>query len=160
MKTINRITSIMDRICLFVASCLMAFICLVIVAQVVVRKFGGTIIWVDEMTRYAFICLVLFGTVDLARQGGHISITSFVDMLPPAARRIAYIVIYALVTGYSAFMVYAYIYAIGNYEGVYFSVVKAIPMSGFYALVAVLMALITVQSALHIVDLAIGGSDV
>ena len=158
MKQMNRIMAVVDRICLTIASGLLVFICLAIAAQVVVRKLGGTIIWVDEMTRYAFIYLVMFGTVDLARKGGHISITSFLDMLPDNVRRVADILIYAVVTVFSGLMVYSYFMAAGKYEGVYFSVVKWIPMTWHYLLVAVLMALITLESLLHIIDIVRGGT--
>lgn len=157
MKQVNRVMAVVERICLTIASGLLIFICLSIAAQVVVRKLGGTMVWVDEMTRFAFIYLVLLGTVDLARKGGHISITSFLDMLPAGARKVADLVIYLAVTGFSGLMVYSYFMAAGKYEGVYFSVVKWIPMTGHYLLVAVLMALITLESILHIIDLVQGG---
>lgn len=69
MKSINKITSFIDKVCVFAGVCLLIFIAGSIAAQVVVRKLGGSMFWVDEMTRYAFIWLVLFGTVDLARKG-------------------------------------------------------------------------------------------
>lgn len=153
MSTIKKIGSVLERTCMVIAAVLLVFICIAIAGQVLVRKLGGTLVWVDELTRYAFVCLVLFGTVSAARTNGHISITSFLDMVPSGARKIIDVIIYIVITVESIILTYAYVYAIGNYEGVTFSVVKQITMSQYYILVAVLMILITLASILHIVDL-------
>ena len=154
MKSINKITSFIDKVCVFAGVCLLIFIAGSIAAQVVVRKLGGSMFWVDEMTRYAFIWLVLFGTVDLARKGGHITITTFLDMLPQKMEKIANCVIYVAVAAFAGLMAYTYFRAISNYEGVTFSVVTAIPMGFHNVLIGILMSLITLASFLHIVDIA------
>lgn len=153
MKTVNKVTSIIDKVCLFIAAFLLVFICTVIALQVIVRKLGGTLVWVDEMTRYSFVWLVLFGTIDLARSGGHIAITSFLDMLPEKIRKIVDVLVYVLVTAFALVLTYAYIRTIGNYKGVTFSVLTSIPMGFHYILISVLMGLITLASVLHIVDI-------
>lgn len=153
MKTINKITGAVDLACRIIAGCLLIFICAAIVGQVIVRKLGGALIWVDELTRYAFVWLVLFGTVDLARAGGHISITSFLDMLPRRAGKAMEILIYLVVSGFSGIMTYAYLSAVQNYKGMTFSVLKFISMSHYYRVVAALMGMITLASLLHIADI-------
>lgn len=153
MKLINKVTTVVDQICRTAAACILLFICVSITGQVIVRKMGGTLIWVDELTRYAFIWLVLFGTVDLARKGNHISITSFLDLLPETVRMIFNMVIYLVVSVFSGIMTYAYFMAITNYKGVTFSVVKSISMSHYYITITILMGMITIASFLHIVDI-------
>ena len=153
MKTINKFTSAVDAACRTAAALLLVFICAAIAGQVAVRKLGGTLVWVDELTRYAFVYLVLFGTVDLARTGGHIAITSFLDMLPGAVRKGIEILIYLAVSAFSGIMTFAYVNAVTKYEGAPFSVVKSISMSQHYILVSILTGLITIASILHIVDI-------
>lgn len=155
MKTIQKTADIIEKLCIFVASALLLFISGAIFVQIIVRKLGGTLVWVDEMTRYSFVWLVMLGTVSIAHRGEHISITSFLDMLPEKLRRIVDILIYLIVAAFCAVMTYAYVYAIGNYAGVTFSVVTAIPMAFHYVLIALLMGLTTAASLLHAAELAL-----
>lgn len=155
MKTIEQIAHFIEKLCIVVASALLLFISGAILAQIIVRKAGGTLVWVDEMTRYSFVWLVMFGTVSIAHKGEHISITSFLDMLPVNIRKAVDILIYIIVAAFCAVMTYAYVSAIGNYAGVTFSVVTAIPMAFHYVLVALLMGLTTIASLLHAAEIAL-----
>lgn len=156
MKQINKINDYIIKACRIGTAAIFVFICAAVILQVVVRKLGGDVPWVDELTRYSFVLSVLYGSVGVVRKGDHIRITSFLNMVPPTIRRYLDALIYAIVIAFSMILVYAYVYAINYYEGATFNIVTSITMSGYYTAVAVGMALITLSAILYIIDILTG----
>ncbi len=152
MKAVNRVADLIGKFCRYLTVALILFICVSILVQVVVRKAGGQISWVDEMTRYSFVLIVIFGSVNVVR-GGQITITSFLHMLPKSVLRLVDGLIHVLVTAFSGVLTYAYYFAIGSNEGVTFAIVRQISVSHFYAVVTFGMALVTLMAALHTVEI-------
>jgi TRAP-type mannitol/chloroaromatic compound transport system permease small subunit len=98
MKKISKLLDVFEKICVEICVILLAVIALSIFYQVVARKLGYSVTWVDETTRYAMVLLVFLGTLEIARHGQHIRIVSFVDMLPPGLRKMTEILTYLLDT--------------------------------------------------------------
>jgi C4-dicarboxylate transporter, DctQ subunit len=61
--------------------------------------------WVEEVARFSFVWMVFLGAGLLAREGGHISLEVFFNMLPPRYKRLGLVLINCV----SALMV-AYIF--------------------------------------------------
>lgn len=45
--------------------------------------------WSEELARYLMVWLTMLGAAAAMRSGGHIAVTTLIDMLPPAGRRAA-----------------------------------------------------------------------
>jgi C4-dicarboxylate transporter DctQ subunit len=58
--------------------------------------FNYSFTWVEEVARFAFVWMVFLGAGLLAREGGHISLEAFFNMLPQRYRRVGLIVINAV----------------------------------------------------------------
>lgn len=58
-------------------------------ADVIARyTIGRPIIWMFEMTEYALLYIPCFGMAWLAREHGHVAITSFVEKFSPGLRKV------------------------------------------------------------------------
>jgi TRAP-type transport system small permease protein len=65
---------------------LLAGMALVVFANVVLRyATGGSIVWAEEVARYAMVWLTLLGAGPVLRTGGHIAIENLQDVLPRQA---------------------------------------------------------------------------
>lgn len=62
--------------------------------------------WTTELSSIAFAWVVFFGAASAMRRGMHIGIPIFVDMLPPAVRRIATLLALALAAAFLAYTTY------------------------------------------------------
>lgn len=72
----------------WVAIVMMVTMVVCIFAQVVSRYlFGQPLVWVEELSTYAFIWGAFIGAAAGLKQGRHLKIESFVERLPPGARR-------------------------------------------------------------------------
>lgn len=72
----------------WVAIVMMGTMVVCIFAQVVSRYlFGQPLVWVEELSTYAFIWGAFIGAAAGLKHGRHLKIESFVERLPPGARR-------------------------------------------------------------------------
>ena len=72
----------------WVAIVMMVTMVVCIFAQVVSRYlFGQPLVWVEELSTYAFIWGAFIGAAAGLKHGRHLKIESFVERLPPGARR-------------------------------------------------------------------------
>jgi TRAP-type C4-dicarboxylate transport system permease small subunit len=72
----------------WVAIAMMGTMVVCIFAQVVSRYlFGQPLVWVEELSTYAFIWGAFIGAAAGLKHGRHLKIESFVERLPPGARR-------------------------------------------------------------------------
>jgi len=68
-------------------------IIILVFADVIARfAFSTSIAVANEMARFAFVYMIYFGVSYAIRERRHMRVTIFVDMLPPAGRRIMFIV--------------------------------------------------------------------
>jgi len=64
--------------------CLMVGVSIDVVAR---HAFGRPVLWMFEVTEYALIYIPCLGLAWLARDRGHVAITSFAEALPPGLAR-------------------------------------------------------------------------
>lgn len=77
---------------------LLSGMALIVFANVVLRyATNGSLVWAEEVARYAMVWLALLGAGPVLRTGGHIAIENLQDVLPqPAARAIRAAIVAAL----------------------------------------------------------------
>lgn len=61
--------------------------CLLVLAQVVARKFFEPLVWSEELARYVFIWVAFLGWVIANQRKSHIHISMLLDRASPVARR-------------------------------------------------------------------------
>lgn len=155
-KKISNLIDLFEKICLEICCILLVFIFLSIVYQVIIRKLGYSVTWVDESTRYAMISLVFIGTVSIARRGTHIRIVSFIDMFPAHIRKITELLTYGLVTVVMLLFSYCCLYASHSVGDVRFSMLTFLNMKDFYLFLFVTGLIISLMVLVHIVELIMG----
>lgn len=105
---VDRCGDLLTRACLAIAG--VALICIVVIngTNVAARYiFGKPFSWAEEAMLFMMILAVFAGAIAVTWRNMHIRIDTFVDLMPPAARRAA-LVIGALVSvGVIATIVYA-----------------------------------------------------
>ncbi len=90
----------------WVAIVMMVTMVVCIFAQVVSRYlFGQPLVWVEELSTYAFIWGAFIGAAAGLKHGRHLKIESFVERLPPGARRGLRIVLDLLIGAFCALLV-------------------------------------------------------
>ena len=90
----------------WVAIVMMVTMVVCIFAQVVSRYlFGQPLVWVEELSTYAFIWGAFIGAAAGLKQGRHLKIESFVERLPPGARRGLRIILDLLIGAFCALLV-------------------------------------------------------
>ena len=78
---------VFERLAVFVAAAALSTALAVMAAQVVWRYvLGDSLVWSEEVARYALIWSSMIGAAVAYRQGGHVAITNLVDRLPPPLR--------------------------------------------------------------------------
>jgi TRAP-type transport system small permease protein len=77
---------------------LLSGMALIVFANVLLRyATNGSLVWAEEVARYAMVWLTLLGAGPVLRTGGHIAIENLQDVLPePAARAIRAAIVVAL----------------------------------------------------------------
>jgi TRAP-type C4-dicarboxylate transport system permease small subunit len=69
--------------------CTLFFVTMTVVlfVQTMARTIGLSFFWAEELARYSMVWIVFLGSTVAVYQGSHTSISVFVNLLPPAARR-------------------------------------------------------------------------
>ena len=156
MKTIKKVFDIIEKVCMEICVFLLSLIALAIFYQVIARKLGFSVTWVDEVTRYAFIFLVLIGTAAVSRRGTHIRISSFVDMLPMKIRRVTEALTYLLVVSMVFLFTYCCFFAAGKSSDVRFSILTFIKMRDFYYLCSGVSVITGLMVIVHVIEIVTG----
>lgn len=156
MKIIKKIVNAVEKVCMELCVILLAFITIAVFLQVIIRKAGGSVTWVDESTRYAYVLLIILGTVVIARKGMHIRVTSFVDFLSPKIRKITETISYIFVAAMAGMFSYSCYFAGTKAGEVRFSIITAIKMSDFYYLCAFVLLIVVLMTLAHIYDILRG----
>jgi TRAP-type transport system small permease protein len=88
MLTIKRIDSGLMTALSWVLIVLLAGMAAVVFANVTLRYVtGGSLVWAEEVARYAMVWLTFLGAGSVLRMGGHIAIENLQDALPQGAAR-------------------------------------------------------------------------
>jgi C4-dicarboxylate transporter DctQ subunit len=87
---VDRIGDLVTRLCLVVAAA--ALLCIVAIngANVIARYlFGSPFSWAEELMLFLMILSVFSGAIAVTWRNMHIRIDTFIDLMPPMARKIA-----------------------------------------------------------------------
>ena len=144
-KTLNTVT-----VALFI------FICVSILAQVTARKFGGTIIWVNETSRWSFVLLVFFGTVLVTKNKHHLYVSVLLDVLKPKYRLFATLPARLIVIAVSVMLVYSFALLTKSTIGMSLNTVPFISVGYVYALSGTAFFAVALVELWHVWDEVIG----
>ena len=90
-----------ERLAVFVAAGTLFAALTVMAAQVVCRYFlGDSLVWSEEVARYALVWSSMIGASVAYRQGGHVAITNLVERLPPMLRTIVARIVHLLILAF------------------------------------------------------------
>jgi TRAP-type C4-dicarboxylate transport system permease small subunit len=71
---------------------LMGAVTLIVIAEVVLRGLGTSLIVTDELSRYLMVWIAMLAATVLVHEDGHLRTTILPDALPPRAARAVYVV--------------------------------------------------------------------
>jgi TRAP-type C4-dicarboxylate transport system permease small subunit len=71
---------------------LMGAVTLIVIAEVVLRGLGTSLIVTDELSRYLMVWIAMLAATVLVYEDGHLRTTILPDALPPRAARAVYVV--------------------------------------------------------------------
>jgi TRAP-type C4-dicarboxylate transport system permease small subunit len=71
---------------------LMGAVTLLVIAEVVLRALGTSLIVTDELSRYLMVWIAMLAATVLVHEDGHLRTTILPDALPPRAARAVYVV--------------------------------------------------------------------
>lgn len=87
----------------FVIGTMLAIMVTLVFINVVTRYvFNVSLDWIEEVTRYMMIWLVYLAAGLALRNGNHVAVTMLMDMLPAPIRKLARIIVLALIIGFMA----------------------------------------------------------
>lgn len=156
MKKIDKFMDMIEKICLEICVVLLIVIVAGIFLQVIIRKLGFSVTWVDEASRYCYILMILCGSGAVMRKGLHIRVTSFIDMVPARIRRVTEILTFLLVAGMSGLFAYCCYYAGTKSQDVRLSILTFVRMRDFYTVATIFAVLIFAAALIHTADLITG----
>lgn len=157
MNRLRKVFHMIEKICVELDVILLGVITLAIFYQVIARKLGFSVTWVDETTRYVFVLMVFTGTIHVAVTGSHIRITSFVDLLPNRVRKCTETLTYVLVAAISVLFAYSCFYTAAGSGEVRFSMLTFIRMSDLFYALGAAGVLIAAATVFYIVDIFAAG---
>jgi TRAP-type C4-dicarboxylate transport system permease small subunit len=89
MKKLARFEAAVNGLMALLLSCMGLFI----FTNVVLRYlFNSGLTWAEELSRFLFIWLIFLGAIEALKDNNHLGFTSFVQQLPPTAKKACFIV--------------------------------------------------------------------
>lgn len=74
--------------CHFLGAIILVFVFLAIVANVVVRIAGSSMLWVEEVTGYATVWAIYLGLAYTLYEGKHVKVELITEKLPPFGKKV------------------------------------------------------------------------
>ena len=100
---LRRIDSVLVAINKFIIGSMLAIMVTLVFVNVISRYvFDASLDWIEEVTRYMMIWLVYLAAGLALRNGNHVAVTMVMDMMPTPIRKLARIVVLALIIGFMA----------------------------------------------------------
>lgn len=108
-------------------------------AQVVFRYLiGSSLVWSEEVARYALIWSAMIGSAAVYQRGGHMGVTVAVDLLPPPVAGLAYRLIHLIVIAFAGLVTWhGALLTMRNFERDQLSPALQIPIAWAYLAVPV-----------------------
>lgn len=91
-----------ERVAVFLAAASLTVALSVMAAQVIFRYvFSDSLIWAEEVARYALVWSSMLGAAVAYRQGALVAVTDLLVRLPPLLQRLAVRVVHLLILGFA-----------------------------------------------------------
>jgi len=147
----DRVPLILETGCGAVAGAALTISLASMAAQVVFRYLiGNSLVWSEEVARYALIWSTMIGAAAAYQRGGHMAMTVAVDRLPPAAAAIAYRLIHLIVIAFAGLVAWQGLFlTLRNFERNQLSPALQLPIAWAYLAIpvgALLIALAAIDS--------------
>ena len=153
LKTLNKIADKIDFAVLVVATILIMFVFAANVAQVVVRKLGGTISWADEASRYTLLVLVGIAAAMAIRKGEATRITLILDCIPQRAAEILNAVEMLVVEVVMVITTYSMALSAKNAGTQTLGILTSVRLSTIYWILFVALILFDIYCLIYVLDL-------
>ncbi|MCW5729271.1 MAG: TRAP transporter small permease [Alphaproteobacteria bacterium] len=94
-----------DRLAIFLTATALTIALVAMAGQVFFRYFvGASLIWAEEVARYALVWSTMTGTAVAYRRGGHVAITDLVARLPRPGQALLRRLVHLLVLGFAVIL--------------------------------------------------------
>jgi len=103
---LTRISARWAKLEIGAAALLAISVSLLILLNVVTRSLGMALFWVDELAIYAMVWMTFLGASAAIHFGHTVSITILTDVLPRPIKRVAAILVDAIVLAFALFMIW------------------------------------------------------
>lgn len=125
-----------------------------IVADVIGRHFGRSVLVANELSGYALVALIFGGLAYTEAGGRHIAITTAIELLPAGARRVVDRVVLGLATVFTAWLAwFSLLPARQDFEmGTRSIAGSGVPLWVPEALIPLGLALLAIEMALRLAD--------
>lgn len=119
-------------------------------AQIVFRYgVGSSLIWSEEVARYALIWSAMLGSAAAYPRGDHIGVTVLIDLLPPPLLGLAYRLVHLIVIGFAVLVTWeGALLTLRNFERDQLSPALQIPIAWAYLAIPTGALLIALAAAL------------
>ncbi|MGG3791857.1 TRAP transporter small permease [Geobacillus thermodenitrificans] len=95
---LRRIGKILDTTLNVLMAVELAFMCILVFGNVVLRYgFNSGITWSEEMSRFLFIWLSFFGAIGALKDNNHLGVDILLKKLPPRAKQVVFIISNAII---------------------------------------------------------------
>jgi TRAP-type C4-dicarboxylate transport system permease small subunit len=96
---------LIEKVGTFVAAATLTVALVVMAAQVVARYvLSDSLMWSEEVARYALIWSSMIGAAVAYRHGAHVAVTDFVVRLPPLLQALTVRAVHFMILGFSALL--------------------------------------------------------
>lgn len=96
MKLLNKLSTILDKICGYIIAVMLLLIVAFTIAQVVCRTWFTSLSWSEEATRFLLIWSTFLGATCVYRHNGNIAITVIQDLFPSTIKRLLKIIVHGI----------------------------------------------------------------
>jgi TRAP-type C4-dicarboxylate transport system permease small subunit len=110
--------TIFDRGCQAVTAIALVIALISMAAQIISRYvIGSSLVWSEELARYALIWSAMVGSAVAYREGNHIGITLLVDLCPEVIRKLVFRLVHAMVLLFAGIVAWhGWFLALRNFE--------------------------------------------
>lgn len=96
MKLLNKLSTILDKICGYIIAVMLLLMVAFTIAQVVCRTWFTSLSWSEEATRFLLIWSTFLGATCVYRHNGNIAITVIQDLFPSTIKRLLKIIVHGI----------------------------------------------------------------
>lgn len=144
----NPLPPLLETGCGVVAGATLTIALTSMAAQVVFRYvIGSSLVWSEEVARYALIWSAMFGSAAAYQRGRHVGVTVFTDLLPSFAAKLFYRLIHLIVVAFAGLVAWhGALLTMRNFERDQLSPALQIPIAWAYLAIPVGGLLIAVAA--------------